>query len=77
MCHAGAHSYFTRVIDDGKFNDNTRHLSTHPTTGEPYLLDALDIRRVIMCTGQVYYRLSQMRRARKIRCAAKFNRDFN
>eukprot|EP01147_Barroeca_monosierra_P005480 gene5480-7180_t len=47
--------------------DNTRHLSRHPTTGERYLKDNDSVRRVIICSGQVYYKLSQHRRRRKIR----------
>lgn len=38
-------------------SDNTRHRSHHPVTGEPYLLPPQRIRRVILCTGQIYYRL--------------------
>ena len=38
-------------------SDNTRHRSHHPATGEPYLLPPHRIRRVILCTGQMYYRL--------------------
>ena len=41
-------TFFNRVIDDGKASDNTRHLSHHPKTGEPYLLPPLDIRRVLL-----------------------------
>ena len=38
-------------------SDNTRHRSHHPVTGEPYLLPPERIRRVVLCTGQMYYRL--------------------
>ena len=38
-------------------SDNTRHRSHHPVTGEPYLLPPHRIRRVVLCTGQMYYRL--------------------
>ena len=48
-------------------SDNTRHRSVNPSTGEPFLLPARDIRRVVLCTGQVYYHLSRSRRARRIR----------
>ncbi len=38
-----------------------------PATGEPFLLPAHGIKRVVLCTGQVYYHLSGARRARRIR----------
>ncbi len=41
-------TFFNRVIDDGKASDNTRHLSHHPKTGEPFLLPPMDIRRVLL-----------------------------
>ena len=48
-------------------SDNTRHRSVNPSTGEPFLLPAHGIKRVVLCTGQVYYHLSGARRARRIR----------
>ncbi|KAK9810028.1 hypothetical protein WJX72_003602 [[Myrmecia] bisecta] len=60
-------TFFNRVIDDGKASDNTRHLGRSPETGAPYLLPPEHIRRVILCSGQIYYKLSHARRARKIR----------
>lgn len=48
-------------------SDNTRHRAVNPSTGEPYLLPPHQIRRVILCTGQIYYHLSLARRARRIR----------
>lgn len=52
-------TFFNRVIDDGKASDNTRHLSVHRATGEPFLLPPQQIRRVVLCTGQIYYQLSR------------------
>lgn len=52
-------TFFNRVIDDGKASDNTRHLSVHKATGEPFLLPPECIRRVVLCTGQIYYQLSR------------------
>lgn len=52
-------TFFNRVIDDGKASDNTRHLSVHKVTGEPFLLPPQQIRRVVLCTGQIYYQLSR------------------
>lgn len=52
-------TFFNRVIDDGKASDNTRHLSVHRVTGEPFLLPPQQIRRVVLCTGQIYYQLSR------------------
>jgi 2-oxoglutarate dehydrogenase E1 component len=52
-------TFFNRVIDDGKASDNTRHLSVNKATGEPFLLAAQQIRRVVLCTGQIYYQLSR------------------
>jgi hypothetical protein len=51
--------FFNRVIDDGKASDNTRHLAVHPRTGQPFLAPPADIRRVILCSGQIYYMLSR------------------
>jgi 2-oxoglutarate dehydrogenase E1 component len=48
-------------------SDNTRHRAFNPSTEEAYLLPPREIRRVILCTGQVYYQLSLARRARRIR----------
>uniref|UniRef100_A0A061RGW0 2-oxoglutarate dehydrogenase E1 component n=1 Tax=Tetraselmis sp. GSL018 TaxID=582737 RepID=A0A061RGW0_9CHLO len=59
-------TFFNRVIDDGKGSDNTRHLSKNPQ-GERYLLDPPWVRRVILCSGAIYYKLSQARRSRRIR----------
>ena len=36
-------------------------------TGEAFLLPPEQIRRVILCCGQIYYHLSLARRARRIR----------
>lgn len=58
-------TFFNRVIEDGKHSDNTRHQLL--SKGEVFLLPPKEIRRIIMCSGQVYYLLSNARRARKIR----------
>lgn len=52
-------TFFNRVIDDGKASDNTRHMAQHKVTGEPFLLPPEQIRRVVLCTGQIYYQLSR------------------
>jgi hypothetical protein len=52
-------TFFNRVIDDGKASDNTRHMAVNAATGQPYLLPAEAIRRVVLCTGQIYYQLSR------------------
>eukprot|EP00873_Tetraselmis_striata_P040829 jgi/Tetstr1/461093/TSEL_006236.t1 len=59
-------TFFNRLIDDGKASDNTRHKSTRPD-GTPFLLPPHAIRRVILCSGAFYYKLSQARRSRRIR----------
>ena len=38
-----------------------------PSTGKPYLVPADQVRRVVICCGQVYYKLSHARRQRRIR----------
>lgn len=58
---------FFRVLDDSKLGDNTRHRSFDPATGKPYLVANEHIRRVVMCSGQVYYALSRARRAKRVR----------
>ncbi|CAE7352538.1 OGDHL, partial [Symbiodinium microadriaticum] len=70
----GEQSHFMRVIVDyspfGKEfasrSDNTRHLSTS-RSGRPLTEPPEAIRRVILCSGQVYYMLSNARRAKKIK----------
>ena len=59
-------SFFNRVIDDGKTSDNTRHLGTD-AEGNSYIVEPKRVRRVIACSGAIYYKLSQMRRGRRIR----------
>jgi len=67
----GAGSRWHRVIADGDaLSDNTRHRSRHPTTGEPFLLPDERVRRVLLCSGQIYYALSAARRARRVRDVA-------
>lgn len=66
-----AGSRWHRVIADGdEFSDNTRHRSRHPVTGESFLLPDEQVRRVLLCSGQIYYSLSAARRARKVRDVA-------
>lgn len=66
-----AGSRWHRVISDGdEFSDNTRHRSRHPATGESFLLPGDQVRRVLLCSGQVYYSLSAARRARRVRDVA-------
>ena len=48
-----------------KASDNTRAVGEK--AGEPWLLPANQTRRVILCSGQFYYRLFHARRARQIR----------
>lgn len=56
-------THFNRVIDDGKLEaDNTRHLSSHPRTRESFNLPSEQIRRVVLCSGQIYYALNKARR---------------
>jgi len=60
-------TFFNRVIVDGKSSDNMRHEMVDKDTGESLLLPPDQIRRVIICSGQIYYHLSLARRSRKIR----------
>jgi len=53
------------VIDDGKASDNTRHLA-RDKDGRSYLQPNAEIRRVLLCCGQLYYQLSRARRSRRI-----------
>ena len=46
-------------------SDNTRQPQTE--SGESWLLPAHETRRVILCSGQVYYTLSRARKSRQIR----------
>ena len=47
-------------------SDNTRHLARHPRTGKAFTVPAPMVRRVVLCSGGIYYQLSRVRRARKI-----------
>lgn len=47
-------------------SDNTRHLAHHPRTGAAFTVPAPQVRRVLLCSGGVYYLLSRARRARRI-----------
>ena len=46
-------------------SDNTRQVRSK--SGEAWLVPALETRRVILCSGQIYYTLSRARRSRQIR----------
>ncbi len=46
-------------------SDNTRQAQTQ--SGESWLLPAHETRRVILCSGQIYYTLSRARKSRQIR----------
>ena len=59
--------FFNRVIDDGKSSDNIRHRAVDTSTGMSFLKLPEEIRRVILCSGQIYYHLSAARRSRGIR----------
>ena len=48
-------------------SDNTRHLSRHPKTGERYVVPPEQMKRVVICSGAMYYHLGNARRQRKIR----------
>ena len=60
-------TFFNRVIDDGKSSDNIRHRTVDTSTGKSFLKLPEEIRRVILCSGQIYYHLSAARRSRGIR----------
>ena len=47
-------------------SDNTRHQAL-AADGQAWLLPADQTRRVILCSGQIYYTLSRARRSRRIR----------
>lgn len=48
-------------------SDNTRHLAKNSKTGQSYLVEPKDMKRVVLCSGAIYYHLSNARRQRKIR----------
>jgi 2-oxoglutarate dehydrogenase E1 component len=52
-------TFFNRLIDDGKASDNTRHRGVSHD-GTPFLAPPHHIRRVVLCSGAVYYKLSQV-----------------
>jgi 2-oxoglutarate dehydrogenase complex dehydrogenase (E1) component-like enzyme len=52
-------TYFNRVIADGTPSDNTRHRGVSAATGEPWLVPPERVRRVVVCSGQIYYALSR------------------
>ena len=63
LADLGAGSRWHRVIADGDaLSDNTRHRARHPATGEAFLVPDAEVRRVLLCSGQIYYSLSAARR---------------
>ena len=44
-------------------SDNTRHLARNQKTGEAYLVQPEQMRRVVLCSGSIYYHLSHARHA--------------
>lgn len=71
LADLGAGSTWHRVIADGdELSDNTRHRARHPATGEALMVPDDQVRRVLLCSGQIYYALSAARRARKVRDVA-------
>lgn len=61
-------THFHRVIDDSlEGADNTRHLSMNPKTMEAYNLPPDQIRRVVLCSGQIFYALNRARRQKCVR----------
>ena len=70
LADLGAGTYFRRVIEDGDTADNTRHRATHPATGAAFSVPPHAVRRVLLCSGPIYYHLSASRRARRVRDVA-------
>ncbi len=71
LADLGAGTHFRRVIEDGDPGaDNTRHRATHPGTGEAFSVPPASVRRVLLCSGPIYYHLSASRRARRVRDVA-------
>jgi len=71
--------FFRRVIDDyDAVGDNTRHEGVRlvpPGGAEPRREERLalppdEMRRVVLCSGQIYYKLSAARRGRRLRDVA-------
>jgi len=69
----GPGTYFRRVIADynphgpqAGLGDNTRHLAI-TKSGVPLTEKPKNIQRLIICCGQIYYHLSNLRRMRKIK----------
>eukprot|EP00051_Salpingoeca_urceolata_P002017 m.46182 g.46182 ORF g.46182 m.46182 type:complete len:1161 (+) comp11836_c0_seq1:131-3613(+) len=57
-------TFFDRVIVDGEPSDNLRHTLVDEL-GEPFLLPPDQIKRVVLCSGQVFYHLHSARKRRK------------
>jgi len=71
LADLGAGTHFRRVIEDGDPGaDNTRHRAAHRDTGAPFSAPPNAIRRVLLCSGPIFYHLSAARRARRVRDVA-------
>lgn len=70
LADLGPGTSFTRVIDDGGPADNTRHRAAHPATGAAFNVPPASVRRLLLCSGQLYYTLTAARRARRTRDVA-------
>ena len=68
ICNCRISSDFkTFIVAILQASDNTRHLARNPKTGESYMVAPEDMQRVVLCSGAIYYHLSNARRQRKIR----------
>eukprot|EP00055_Hartaetosiga_balthica_P015545 m.92552 g.92552 ORF g.92552 m.92552 type:complete len:1087 (-) comp8893_c5_seq1:163-3423(-) len=56
----GPATFFRRVIEEGKDSDNLRHMAPS------FLLSNEEIKRVVLCSGQVFYKLFHERNRRQV-----------